>query len=290
MLCSMAEMILGVLSMLTGAAINNLGIVLQKRQINLRSQRDRTRISDIGIFVRDPIWVLGILMQTVLVWPFFIFALGMIGVTLAQPLSNSGIIVLVIGLVWVLGEKLKPIETAGVLLLVLGMISTGLGGVTGNITQQSVLNPQSSVMLWLLMGSILAISALLTTVSVVVVKTRLVTLGLLSGTCYAAVSICMQVLTVSLEDLSHSAALLMFTFGLIGTLLGTAFGILTTQEAFKRGRGVNVVPFMQITMNLIPIVTGLQVFGQTLSQPLFFWLGTVMVIIGASLLARLQEQ
>jgi drug/metabolite transporter (DMT)-like permease len=283
-------MILGVLSMLTGAAINNLGIVLQKRQINLRSQREGKRISDIGVFARDPVWVLGILMQTLLVWPFLIYALGMIGVTLAQPLSNSGIIVLVIGLVWLLGEKLKPIETVGAFLLVLGMISSGLGGVTGNITQQSVLNPESSVMLWLVMGSIVVLSAVLAAVSVVVVKTRLVTLGLLSGTCYAAVSISMQVFTVSLEDLSHSAALLMFALGLIGTLLGTVFGILTTQEAFKRGRGVNVIPFMQITMNLIPIATGLQVFGQTLSQPLFFWVGAIVVIIGASLLARLQEQ
>jgi hypothetical protein len=100
----------------------------------------------------------------------------------------------------------------------------------------------------------------------------------------------MQVFIVSLEDLSQIPAVLMFTLGLVGTVLGTVFGILTTQEAFKRGRGVNIIPFMQITMNLIPIAAGLWVFGQVLSQPLFFWLGAACIIIAASMLARFQEQ
>jgi drug/metabolite transporter (DMT)-like permease len=142
----MAVAILGILSMLTGAAINNLGIVLQKRQVNLRSGRgDKRQLSDIGLFLRDPVWVLGIVMQTLLIWPFFLYALDTIGVTLAQPLSNSGIIVLVLGLVYFLGEKLKRTEALGVVLLVLSMISIGLGGVSGDITQQSVLNPESSM-------------------------------------------------------------------------------------------------------------------------------------------------
>lgn len=287
----MATEILGVLSMLTGAAINNLGIVLQKRQVNLKSgSQDRKGVSDIGSFVKDPVWMLGILMQTAFVLPFFLFALSLIGVTLAQPLSNSGIIVLVIGLVKILGEKLRSAETAGVFLLIAGMIAIGLGGVSGNVSQQSVLSPASSILLWFLVVSIPALGVLLAVASAAFARTRLITLGLLAGICYAAVSISMQILTVSLEDLSQSVGLMMLAYGLAGTLLGTVLGILTTQEAFKRGRGINIVPFMQLTMNMIPIAAGLLVFGQTLSQPLFFWLGSVWIIVGASLLARLQEQ
>jgi drug/metabolite transporter (DMT)-like permease len=277
--------------MLTGAAINNLGIVLQKRQVNLRSGRgDKRQVSDIGLFLRDPVWVLGIVMQTLLIWPFFLYALDTIGVTLAQPLSNSGIIVLVLGLVYFLGEKLKRTEALGVVLLVLSMISIGLGGVSGDITQQSVLNPESSMQLGYLVMCVLVLSAILAALSAIVFRVQIVTLGLLSGSCYAIVSISMQVFIVSLEDLSQIPAVLMFTLGLVGTVLGTVFGILTTQEAFKRGRGVNIIPFMQITMNLIPIAAGLWVFGQVLSQPLFFWLGAACIIIAASMLARFQEQ
>jgi drug/metabolite transporter (DMT)-like permease len=287
----MAVAILGILSMLTGAAINNLGIVLQKRQVNLRSGRgDKRQVSDIGLFLRDPVWVLGIVMQTLLIWPFFLYALDTIGVTLAQPLSNSGIIVLVLGLVYFLGEKLKRTEALGVVLLVLSMISIGLGGVSGDITQQSVLNPESSMQLGYLVMCVLVLSAILAALSAIVFRVQIVTLGLLSGSCYAIVSISMQVFIVSLEDLSQIPAVLMFTLGLVGTVLGTVFGILTTQEAFKRGRGVNIIPFMQITMNLIPIAAGLWVFGQVLSQPLFFWLGAACIIIAASMLARFQEQ
>ena len=287
----MTVVILGVLSMLTGAAINNLGIVLQKRQVNLKSiPGEKKQVSDIRLFLRDPIWVMGVAMQTLLIWPFFLYALDTIGVTLAQPLSNSGIIVLVLGLVYSLGEKLRPLEGIGVVLLVLSMISIGLGGVSGDITQRSVLNSESSVRLGYLVMCVLATSAILAALSAIVVRTQLLTLGLLSGNCYAVVSISMQVFIVSLEDLSQGPAVVMFILGLVGTVLGTAFGILTTQEAFKRGRGVNIVPFMQITMNLIPIAAGIWIFGQVLSQPLFFWLGAGCIIVAASMLARFQEQ
>jgi len=114
-------------------------------------------------------------------------------------------------------------------------------------------------------------------------------LGLLAGVCYAIVSISMQVFTISLEDLSTPITLSIFVLGLVGTILGTVFGILTTQEAFKLARAVNVIPFMQITMILLPIVAGVWVFNQLILEPLFFWIGVICTIIGASLLSRFQR-
>jgi drug/metabolite transporter (DMT)-like permease len=286
----MSALIPGILSVLAGASINNLGIVLQKRQVNLRMQLHETsQIGDIKGFARDPVWILGILMQTVFVLPFFILALDLIGVTLAQPLSNAGIIILVLGLVYFLKETLKRSEAIAVGVLVLGAISIGIGGVSGEITQASFLRPDVLGAFGVLITILFILAAVLVVLGFSVPKTRLVVLGLLAGLSYAGVALSMQVLTLSLENLSGHVSILMLTFGLIGTIAGTVCGIVATQEAFKRGRAVNIIPFVQITMNLIPIAAGLGVFGQTLLQPLFFWLGVVGIIGAATLLARFQE-
>ena len=86
--------IFGIIIALIGAAINNFGVVLQKRQVNIKSppESEDKNISDITNFFKDPIWILGILMQTIIYLPFLIIAMDILGVTLAQPLSNAGLI------------------------------------------------------------------------------------------------------------------------------------------------------------------------------------------------------
>jgi drug/metabolite transporter (DMT)-like permease len=206
-----------------------------------------------------------------------------------QPLSNAGIIILVLGLVYFLKERLKRSEALAVGVLILGAISIGMGGVTGEITQASFLRPDVLAAFAFLTTVLLVLAAVLVAMGVSVAKTRLVALGLLAGLSYASVSLSMQILSLALENVSSLVALLMLIFGLTGTVIGTVCGILTTQEAFKRSRAIAIIPFVQITMNLIPILAGLWVFGQTLLQPLFFWVGVVGIIVAATLLARFQE-
>ncbi len=286
----MAEILFGMLSVFVGAAINNLGIVLQKRQINLKESNEQGEGSlSLGLYLKDPIWILGIIMQTVLVWPFFVFGLSIVGVTLAQPLSNSGIIILIVGLIYFLNERLHRSEGFGAILLVSGVIAIGVGGVVGEVSQQSFLNETSIFyFLWFLVLIVILLVALIILMKLVRVS-RPAILGLLAGICYAVVSISMQVFTIAIEDLTSLLTLFLFAFGLTGTVIGTVFGILTTQEAFKQNRAVSIIPFMQITMNLIPILAGIWVFNQQITQPLFFWTGIICIMTGASLLARFQE-
>ena len=98
----------------------------------------------------------------------------------------------------------------------------------------------------------------------------------------------MQIFSLGIFDLGHPLGLLLLILGIVGAIAGTVFGIITTQEAFKRGQAINVIPFMQISVNVIPILAGLYVFGQTITIPFFFWAGVIAIIIGASMLARFQ--
>ncbi|MHA1268338.1 MAG: hypothetical protein ACTSPY_01005 [Candidatus Helarchaeota archaeon] len=287
------NLIIGILLGLIGAAINNFGLVLQKRQVNKKQPPDIKNEGSLDIdiikFLKDPIWVLGILMQTILYLPFLIIALDYIGVTLLQPLSNSGIIILVLGLIFLLNEKIRKIEIVGIILMVSGVISIAFGNVVGDITLSHFLSPQPLLNFWIFFIIIIILSLIFLILAIKIKRIRLAILGFLMGNCYAIVSISLQLFEISLSELGTAISILVLILGMLGAVIGTIFGILLAQEAFKRGQAINIIPFSQISMNLFPILTGLFVFGQNILSPIYFWIGVISIIISASLLARFQK-
>jgi drug/metabolite transporter (DMT)-like permease len=282
--------IIGILLGIAGAAINNFGIVLQKRQINIKMKENLDKSDlDISKFLKDPLWIFGILGQTIIYLPFLIIALDFIGVTLLQPISNSGIIFLVLGLIFLLGEKIKRLEIFGIILMVFGVIIVSFGNVVGDITLANILSLNSVSNFWIIFSIICILSIISLIFIMKIEETRLAFLGLLIGNCYAMVSISLQYFITSVLELQNSIAIVILILGIIGSVLGTIFAILSSQEAFKRGQAINIIPFTQITMNIIPILAGIFVFSQQILSPFFFWVGVVTIIISATLLARFQK-
>ena len=285
------NLVLGIIIALLGAFINNFGVVLQKRQVNIKAPPDQEEktVLDIGQFFKDPIWVLGILMQTIIYLPFLLISMELIKITLALPLSNAGFIFLVLGLILVVNEKLRgKLEYVGVIILIIGVITIALGDVTGPVTIDIFLGAMGNF--WILFGVILILSVLSLLLLLKFKDTkRLIFYGLLIGNIYALVGISLQWLTMGLTEMSHPMGIPLLITGIVGAVIGTIFGILATQEAYKRGQAIYIVPFVQITINIFPILAGILVFGQLINQPVFFWAGVISIIVGASLLSRFEN-
>jgi len=289
----MGDIVLGVILILTGGAINNFGIVLQKRQVNLYKQyreekSEKNQEVKPDSYAKDWIWMLGILMQVLLAVPFLFLGLDELGLTLAQPLSNACIIFLVIGLVVVVKERMRKQEIIGAALLVGGMIAVGAAGVTGSMSLNEFLSSKL-VFFGLFVLGIAGIVVALIVMMKYIQKIKIAAMGLLSGTIYSIVSISTQTLMLSFEDLSQIGTIVMLILSALGVIVGTIAAIWVTQEAFKISRAINFVPWGQITINIIPIFAGLMVFGQTIVNPAIFGIGAAAIIIAASLLARFQE-
>ncbi|MBD3227055.1 MAG: hypothetical protein GF329_02620 [Candidatus Lokiarchaeota archaeon] len=285
------NLIIGILLGVLGAAINNFGIVLQKRQVNIKIDIENIEENSLKLtnFLKDPLWILGILGQTILYLPFLIFAMDLIGVTLLQPISNSGITFLVAGLILLIGERIKRSEIFGIIILIFGVITVALGNVIGDITLGSFLSYNSIISFWIFFFIIIILSIISIVFILTNKKTQLAFLGFLSGLFYALVSISLQIFILALFELSSPLSILILILGIMGALIGTILGIYTTQEAFKKGQAINIIPFSQISMNIIPILAGIFVFGQVILAPIFFWIGVISIIIAASLLARFQK-
>jgi len=285
------NLVLGIIVALLGAFINNFGVVLQKRQINIKAPPDQEEktILDIGQFFKDPLWVLGILMQTILYLPFLLISLDLIGITLTSPLSNAGIIFLVLGLMLIVNEKLRgKLEYSGIIILIFGVIAIALGDVSGTITIDGFMGALSNF--WIIFSVLLVLSAisLLLLLKLKGAK-KLMFYGILIGNCYGMVAITLQWFTSGLSEMSHPMGIPILLIGIIGAVVGSILGILATQEAYKRGQAIYIVPFSQITINLFPIIAGIFVFQQAIGNQVFFWMGVISIIVGASLLARFEE-
>lgn len=285
-------MIIGIVLAIVGAFINNFGVVLQKRQVNIKAPpeiKDKTMM-DIGKFLKDPLWDLGILMQTVLYLPFLLLSYEFLGITLAQPISACGLIFLILGLFLMLNERFKhKSEYFGLGLLVFGVIAIALGGVKGDITIDIFIANLSNF--WILFSSMLALSGL-SVVMIIKNKARFPFFGVLLGNIYSMVSISMQWFQLGIAEFSHAVGLLILILGIGGAIAGTVLGIITGQEAYKRGQAIWTIPFMQITINILPVLAGLFVFGQSINPEIinlvFFWAGLGCIIVGGSMLARFE--
>lgn len=291
----MSTLFVGILMIILGGSIINFGVVLQKRQINIRMKNKTQNLvqdSDnskegIGSFIKDPLWTLGILMQTILALPFLFIGLDILGPSLAQPLGNACVIFLVLGLIYFLKEKLKKTEMLGIVILIIGMVLIGLAEVTGVTTLTIFLaNYVSTFWIFIAVVGGLIIGIFILSKNG---KVFLICYGLLIGLFNSLVTISMQIFLLSFEDLLLTIAKIMLVFGALGFIIATVVAILLSQEAFKKGQAINIIPFSQITMNLVPILAGIIVFQQTIANILLFWVGTALIISGASLLARFQN-
>nr|MDO8113010.1 hypothetical protein [Candidatus Sigynarchaeota archaeon] len=284
------EFAAGVACTLAAAAINSIGIVLQKLDINRSGLKED---SSIMLFLKRPVWVTGILFQTIILFPFFFLGIALIGVTLAQPLATAGLLVFVAGSVLVLKEKVSRREWTGVWLMIAALFMVSASGVVGDITitvlfRESFL-ANSIVFTGILFG--------LVCIGVLAVKKRgkweVQGYGIFFGVSYAIVSIAGQFVTIGFDALlgngADPAGWVSTMLGIAGVVLGTIFGIIFTQKAFHKSQAINVVPISNSIINVLPIIAGTYLFGQAIVFLFIFIPGIVLLIASATLLSRFQK-
>ncbi|MBN2150194.1 MAG: hypothetical protein JW839_01985 [Candidatus Lokiarchaeota archaeon] len=281
---------LGIACVLTGTAINSAGLLLQKREVNRSGMVDG---SDIAPFLRRPFWILGILMQTLIFAPFFFIGIDLVGITLAQPLANAGLLVFVAGAVLALKERLSRIEWAGVSLVIAALFLVSLAGVSGDVSVSALIQGDALLRATAFSAAIAGLAVLGWLLARLPRPWSVQGPAVLVGTSYAVVSISGQLVTVGFGAASNpgSEAMgwLLGAVGLAGVVLGTLFGIIFSQRAFKRAPAIHVIPASQSITNVLPIVAGIYLFGQGIAFVWLFVPGIAMLLVAVILLARFQR-
>jgi len=281
---------LGIACILSGTAINSIGLILQKWEVNKSGMADD---SNIAIFLKRPLWILGILMQTILFAPFFFIGIDLIGIVLAQPLAAAGLLVLVAGAVIGLKEKLSRIEWVGVSLTIVAILLVSIAGVFGDVTISAFFQGTflaSAIAVVLALATLLLAGGLLARLSK---RWEVQGLAMLVGTSYSAVSISGQLVTVGFDAVSlpgnEVLGWVLGIAGLAGVVLGTIFGIIFSQRAFKKAQAIHIIPVSSSINNILPIIAGIVLFRQNITFPWLFIPGTILLLVAITLLARFQR-
>lgn len=231
-------------------------------------------------FVRDPLWLLGVALQTG-GYGLYLTALRAAPLSVVHTALSGGVALFVLLAVVGLGERLRASEWLGVLCVIAGLIVLGLS-LADSPAPNAVARGTVTFSL-VLIG--LAVAALAGDPA----PGRAIGLSIACGLALGLASVFAKSLAAA-----ESLAAALWSHDLLLTLVANLVGFALMQAALQVGRGVVVVPIFSTLSNVVPVVGGIVLYGEwmpragaaAILRPLAF----LLAIGGAALLAGVAEQ
>src|SRR5260370_36643407 len=107
---------------IVGSALMAVGLLMMKtRSAHLPIAAGANTIGAIVAWIRDPMWIGGLGVQTV-GWACYVIAVSRAPVSMVAVMGQGGIALFVVASVVVLGERANPREWVGIAAIVFGML------------------------------------------------------------------------------------------------------------------------------------------------------------------------
>ena len=126
---------LGVSLAISSGLSNHIGTVLQKKVINELPNESKFFRS----LVKERLWLIGLILQYGLGAIFYMAAQFFIGPALIPGFMASGLIVLAIGSIKILGETLNKAEILGIFLMIVAFFLLGISELSIDIASTNLL-------------------------------------------------------------------------------------------------------------------------------------------------------
>ncbi len=283
------DLLLGLLLSILSSVLFGLGIVLQKKGVMDMPELKLNDAKSMTAMLKSNTWKLGLLLTLIGGIPF-IFAQGLIGVTLAQPLMIGLQLAFVIFFaVKILQERLREnLEKMGLLILLLSPVFLVLGSVTPPESQIGSVIFYQNLLVFLILSLIICTALLLLTTKIRKSMAGIL-FALISGLLFA---IGANINQIGVEILKQQGlnSLIFALICFLGMLVVNAVGTVLQQFAFQKGK-VGIAIGLQSTANLLlSIYGGLLIFNQSVLSPGFFIAGVILIILSNILLIRFQTR
>lgn len=251
---------LGVFLALLAGSTTQSGAVLQKKAVNEVSQEPEFMRN----LVRKPIWILGVIFSFGITSIFYLAAQIFIGPALIPGLMAFGLVVLALGSIKIIGEKLKKEEIIGILLMILGTFILSLSGLSIDITETNLLEFGFAIRTYIFTSVIILLSLICHIFQRKYKKFKGILLAILSGFMFALsnfwVSQLMAVITDVLSGNFILEQLIIFIVSIIFLILANIIGLATIQQAFRVGQASNMIPIQQVPTLMVPVFIYFLVF------------------------------
>lgn len=293
-----AKYVLGVFVAIICGVINSSGVMLQKKVVN----EVPLHLRDKGLMRRvmiKPLWILGLFLQVGLGAALFVLAQYLIGPALVPGLMASGLIVLALGSVKLMGEKLSLPEYAGIFLMTVAILLLGLSQMAISVEVGRASLALSSIIrrIAIFTVSLFGLGGIMHLVALHSAGRKGVIVGFSNGFLYALsnfwVSPISWVAAPVLGGKADSSQLGIFIAAGVILIFTNVVGIIQIQQAFRFGQVSNVIPVQQIPIQTAPVLVYFYAFSlrppNSLSSALII-IGVLLIIFSGFLLGRRQEQ
>ena len=271
------------------SALMALGLLMMKsRSAHLPMAAGANTIGAIVAWIRDPMWIGGLGVQTA-GWAFYLIAVSRVPVSMVAVMGQGGIALFVIASVAILGERASPREWVGIGAIVLGMLMLALSLRGGEI--EGSFEPST-----LLTFSALLSLAGLVPMAVARMNASGAAAAILSGVAFGLGALFTKAMTFEFTggDTAIIALQIVSNPYVYCTIAANIAGIVLLQNSFHSARAIIAMPLSGALSNIVPIVGGMIVFGERLpagSMPAAMRVGAFALTIAAgALLAGAREQ
>ncbi len=280
---------IGVILAILAGLITQLGSVFQKKAVNEISKESEFMKS----LVKRPTWILGVFLSFGVSSIFFLTAQAFIGPALIPGLMSLGLIVLVIGSIKLVGERLKLEEYIGILLMITGTILLSLSQLSIEIIEADLVEIGFLIRLILFTAILFIFSLLCFIFQKRSDRFKGILLAILSGLMFALGNLWVSQLIGTITDIFSGnfniPQVILFIAAIIILILCNIYGLTTIQHAYRVGQASNLIPIQNIPVLISPIFIYFFVFLMSIpfTFSIFFLLfGVASIIVSFFLLGK----
>ena len=240
------------------SALMALGLLMMKtRSAHLPIAAGANVIGAIAAWLRDPMWIGGLGVQTV-GWACYVISVSRAPVSMVAVMGQGGIALFVVASVVVLGERASPREWAGIAAIVFGMLMLTLS-LNGGETE-GALEPAT-----LLIFTVLLTLAGLAPIAVARLNASGTAAAIFSGVAFGLGSLFTKAMTLEFGGDTATLALRLVSNPYVyAVVVANIVGIVMLQNSFHSARAIIAMPLSGALSNIVPIVGGIVVFGERL--------------------------
>lgn len=283
----------GVLLAILGGFSHYFGLILEKYVIN--KMPDDAKL--MKTLVKEPLWLSALFIRFGIGSLLFVFAQIIIGPAITPGLMASGLIILAIGSIKILGEKLNYMEIAAIIVMIAAVSFIGLSGLSIEISEENLLNPSFLIRMFISTGLLIIISVIFQLIQGKIPRLKVILLVLISGLMLSLNNFWITPLIWSIGNMFIGGIFLesFLLFIVSGVILITAnvYSVIKMSQGFRSGNASFLAPIQNVPVQLTPSILYFFVFMMIPSSFLsitFFILGVLLIISSSFILGRRQAQ
>ncbi|MFX1496025.1 MAG: hypothetical protein ACFFBH_00725 [Promethearchaeota archaeon] len=284
---------LGVLLAILSGLSHFTGILIEKMIINKLNPDAKLMRS----LVRTPLWIFALFLRFGLGTIFFLMAQIFIGPAIIPGLMASGLIILAIGSVKVIGEKLTFSEILAIFMMVCAITFLGLSELSIELSEFNLLQFD-----FIIRMSVYTLALVIAAVTFHFIqskygKYRGILLALLSGCMFSLANfwtgILMGVIAKIFSTIFSLGDIILFIISAIILVIVNLLGVAKMAAALRYGDASKLVPIQNLPTQTTPSIVYFLVFlliPPTTLSVVFFIIAIILIITSSFILAKRQAE